>query len=128
MDRIDLQVEMSAVSYQDLNFSKRGESTKDIRIRVSNADIIQKQRFHGSKTRYNSNMTRKEMENFCSLNVEGHDLLSSALEKYRLSGRAHDSILKVARTIADLEASNSIESWHLAEAIGYRCFDKELQL
>ncbi len=71
-------------------------------------------------------MQHRAVEKYCALKKEGHDLLSNALQKFKLSSRAHDSILKVARTIADLEQSGTIETWHLAEAVNYRCLDKEL--
>ena len=71
-------------------------------------------------------MTHAEVEVYCKLESDGHELLSSILRKHRLSGRAHDSILKVARTIADLEQSPTIRTWHLSEAVTYRCLDREL--
>lgn len=126
MDRIDMQVEMPPLSYEELNFSKRGESSKKIRSRVLVARTMQLERFSNSQTKYNSNMHHKEVEKYCTLKKEGHQLLSNVLQKFRLSGRAHDSILKVSRTIADLEQSENIETWHLAEAVNYRCLDKEL--
>ncbi len=126
MDRIDLQIEMPPLSYDELNFSPKGESSQKIRSRVLIARSMQLERFRKSKTEYNSNMQHKEVERFCSLQKDGHELLSRVLQKFRLSGRAHDSILKTARTIADLDQSDNIESWHLAEAVNYRCLDKEL--
>ncbi len=126
MDRIDLQVEMPNLSYDELNFSAKGENSAVIRDRVMVAREIQLARFHTSTISYNANMSHHQVELYCGLSHEGHDLLAEALKKYRLSGRAHDSILKMARTIADLEQSVIIEPWHLAEAINYRCLDKEL--
>ena len=126
MDRIDLQVEMPPVSYDELNFSKKGESSKQIRSRVMVARTMQLERFRGGPVSYNSGMNHQGVELYCGLKEEGHKLLSRVLEKYRLSSRAHDSVLKVARTIADLEPSDHIETWHLAEAVNYRCLDKEL--
>ncbi len=117
---------MPTLTYEELNFSQKGESSNGIRNRVLTARTIQLERFSVSHTAYNANMTHKEVENYCGLDQEGHDLLSNALQKYKLSGRAHDSILKVARTIADLEGSDSIKVWHLAEAVTYRCLDKEV--
>ncbi|MDH5561704.1 MAG: YifB family Mg chelatase-like AAA ATPase [Deltaproteobacteria bacterium] len=126
MDRIDIQIEMPALSYDEINFSKRGESSERIRERVLAAREIQINRFKKSQTRYNSNMSHREVEDHCKLDPGGHQLLSDALSKFNLSGRAHDSILKVARTIADLEQSEKIEVWHLAEAVNYRCLDRQI--
>jgi magnesium chelatase family protein len=126
MDRIDLQVEMPPLSYDELNFSKKGESSKQIRSRVMIARTMQLERFSNKPVKYNSGMNHQAVEQYCGLKEEGHRLLSQVLEKYRLSSRAHDSVLKVARTIADLEQSDVIETWHLAEAVNYRCLDKEL--
>ncbi len=126
MDRIDLQIEMPQLSYDELNFSKKGETNQQIRSRVMIARSMELERFRNSRTKYNSNMQHKEVEKYCALKKDGHELLSNALQKFKLSSRAHDSILKVARTIADLDQSDTIETWHLAEAVNYRCLDKEL--
>ena len=125
MDRIDMQVEMPALSYEEMNFSKKGESTVDIRQRVLQARGVQELRF-GDETTYNANMSHKQVEQYCALEESGHKLLKSALTKHRLSGRAHDSILKVSRTIADLNGDATIQLHHLAESISYRCLDKEV--
>ncbi len=126
MDRIDMQIEMPSLTYDEMNFSSKGESSKRVRARVLIARGMQLERFKNSRTKYNSNMQHKEVERYCQLNKEGHTLLSDVLQKFRLSGRAHDSILKVSRTIADLDQSERIQTWHLAEAVNYRCLDKEL--
>lgn len=126
MDRIDLQVEMPALSYDELNFSRPGECSRTIRKRVLKARGMQLKRFKDSGTSYNSNMQHKELESYCALSSEGHTLLSGVLKRFRLSGRAHDSILKVARTIADLEESETIQPEHLSEAVNYRCLDKSI--
>ncbi|PCI21688.1 MAG: hypothetical protein COB67_13880 [SAR324 cluster bacterium] len=126
IDRIDLQIEMPALSYEELNFSPKGEKSERIRARVLGARAIQLERFKENETKYNSNMQHKDLECFCELDQEGHILLAQALKKFHLSSRAHDSILKVARTIADLEGAKKIQIWHLAEALNYRCLDKEI--
>lgn len=126
LDRIDMQIEMPALSYEEINFAKRGEASLSIRKRVLIAREEQLKRFNHVDSKYNSNMSHSEVETFCSLNTDGHALLSHVLQKFRLSGRAHDSILKVARTIADLDQSLSIETWHLTEAVNYRSMDREL--
>jgi len=126
LDRIDLQVEMPALSYDELNFAAPGESSRSIRKRVESARKIQLARFKALKTRYNANMSHKEVEQFCQLRPEGHQLLKKALEALGLSSRAHDSILKVSRTIADLAGSEQVEMLHLAEAVNYRSLDREI--
>ncbi len=126
LDRIDMQIEMPALSYEEMNFAKKGESSETIRERVLAARKAQLSRFADTTTNYNSNMTHAEVELFCKLETEGHELLAGVLQKHRLSGRAHDGILKVARTIADLEKSPAIQTWHLSEAVNYRCLDREL--
>ena len=126
LDRIDMQVEMPSLTYEEINFGKKGESSSSIRGRVLEAREQQSARFTKPDA-YNANMSHKEVENFCQLDEAGHDLLKSALERFRLSGRAHDSILKVARTIADLEGVAEIQIPHLAEAITYRCLERGVQ-
>jgi magnesium chelatase family protein len=126
MDRIDMQIEMPSLTYEEMNFQKKGESSLAIRKRVLKAREIQLERFKKEHSAYNANMRHREVEKYCGLDKEGHKLLSHILGKFRLSGRAHDSILKVARTIADLELSDAIDSRHLAEAVNYRCLDREL--
>lgn len=126
MDRIDLQVEMPPLSYEELNFSRKGESSRQIRARVMIARMMQLERFRDDPSKYNSGMNHQAVERYCGLKEDGHRLLSQVLEKYRLSGRAHDSILKVSRTVADLDQSDHIETRHLAEAVNYRCLDKEI--
>jgi len=126
LDRIDLQAEMLNMTYEELNFSKKGEPSHLIRERVLSARVRQTKRFNQNSTRNNSNMSHGEVEKYCYLDESGHRLLKHALAKYKLSARAHDSILKVSRTIADLEGAELLQSHHLAEAITYRCLDKEI--
>ncbi len=126
LDRIDMQVEMPSLSYEEINFGKKGEASAMIRKRVLLARKRQTKRFCRQE-QYNANMTHKQIERHCQLDDEGHGLLKAALERFRLSGRAHDSILKVARTIADLEGAEKIALEHLAEAINYRCLERPIQ-
>lgn len=125
MDRIDLQVELPNLSFDEMEQAPKGETSEGIRQRVLEASTIQKKRF-SEKGRCNSNMTHKEIKTHCKLNKEGKQLLSDASNKFNLSGRGFDSVLRVSRTIADLEGSQPIEVWHVAEAISYRCMDKDL--
>jgi magnesium chelatase family protein len=125
MDRIDLHVEVIPVLVKDLTQLPKGESSKVIRERVIRARKIQQERFKGTSIHNNAQMTRKDLEKFCNLNQEGINLLKNAMEKLSLSARAYDRILKVSRTIADLDFSEAILPHHLAEAIQYRSLDRD---
>ncbi len=127
LDRIDIHIEVPAVKYKDLSSDVKGESSKAIRERVVRAREIQKQRFASYPHIYsNADMGSKEVRSFCKLNNDGAELLKMAMSRLGLSARAYDRILKVARTIADLEGSKEIETFHLSEAIQYRSLDREL--
>lgn len=126
LDRIDLHVEVTPVPFNDLHAQKGGESSTIIRTRVIKARNIQTQRFKLVEgVHCNAQMRTKDLSTFCELNTAGMNLLKQAMERLGLSARAYDRILKVARTIADLEFSVPIETHHLAEAIQYRSLDRE---
>ena len=126
LDRIDLHVEVTPVSFDELSEKKKGESSSEIRERVINARLIQEERYDKNANVYsNSQMSTKQLQEFCSLDTQSQQMLKMAMEKLNLSARAYDRILKVARTIADLENSEIITSEHLAEAIQYRSLDRE---
>jgi magnesium chelatase family protein len=125
MDRIDLHVEVIPVLVKELTDIPKGESSKTIRERVIKARKIQQERFKGTAIHNNAQMSRKELDKYCALNEEGKELLKNAMEKLSLSARAYDRILKVSRTIADLDFSENILPQHLAEAIQYRSLDRE---
>ena len=126
LDRIDLHVEVTPVSFDELSEKKKGESSSEIRERVINARLIQEERYDKNANVYsNSQMSTKQLQEFCSLETQSQKMLKMAMEKLNLSARAYDRILKVARTIADLENSEIITSEHLAEAIQYRSLDRE---
>ncbi len=126
LDRIDLHVEVPAVKYQDLAQKTHGESSAQIRERVENARKIQQERFAGFDGIYsNSQMTPSMTEQFCRLGENEAAILKAAFENLGLSARAHNRILKVARTIADLAGSDNIQVVHLAEAIQYRSLDRK---
>jgi magnesium chelatase family protein len=93
---------------------------------VDQARAVQRDRFSGDGPRLNSRMNSRQMRRHCPLDEEGKTLLQTAMDDLGLSARAHDRILRVARTIADLEASDTIQAAHLAEAIGYRSLDRKL--
>lgn len=126
LDRIDLHVEVTPVPFSELSRKQESEGSKAIRDRVIKARLIQGQRFAETKQIHcNAQMRTSDLKTYCSLNESGNTLLKQAMERLGLSARAYDRILKVARTIADLEASENIETNHIAEAIQYRSLDRE---
>ncbi|MBR5219015.1 MAG: YifB family Mg chelatase-like AAA ATPase [Clostridia bacterium] len=126
LDRIDLHIEVPAVEYDDLEQkSQKAESSAEIKKRVNNARQIQLKRYKGTGIYSNSQLTPALMEKFCNLTEEGSLLLRGAFDDLGMSARAHNRILKVARTIADLEGSEKIQAEHLAEAIQYRSLDRK---
>ncbi len=126
MDRIDLHIEVDAVSFDELRASDHlEESSASIKQRVNNAREIQRKRFAGTNVKCNAKMTTKMVNKYCVLDDETQDLLKEAFERLHLTARAHNRILKVARTIADLDDSQDIQMQHIAEAIGYRSLDKK---
>jgi magnesium chelatase family protein len=126
LDRIDLHVEVTPVNYDDLANDVPKEGSLEIRERVIKARLLQQKRFELTSTSCNANMSSREIKEFCQLDSNGVAILRTAMERMGLSARAYDRILKVARTIADLNNSLSIEVEHLAEAIQYRNLDKGL--
>lgn len=124
MDRIDLHVEVTPVNYDDLANDVPKEGSKEIRQRVIAARLIQINRYNLSPTTSNATMSSKELKSYCRLDDGGKELLKTAMDRLGLSARAYDRILKVARTIADLDDQPYILAKHLAEAIQYRSLDK----
>jgi magnesium chelatase family protein len=125
MDRIDLQVTCAALSYDDISNTAPGEPSAAIRERVIKARQIQEQRYKDVKGIYcNAQMTEKMIHQYAEPDEAGLNMLRMAMERLSLSARAYSRILKVARTIADLEGSESVQSHHIAEAIGYRSLDR----
>ena len=126
LDRIDIHIEVPPVDYTDLSATSPGQSTADIREHVLPARNIQEERFAKSKIRYNADMSHRQVVQHCKLSEQGHNILRTAMEDFGLSARAHDKILRIARTIADLEGSPTIAPMHLFEAITYRTLDRKL--
>jgi magnesium chelatase family protein len=127
LDRIDIHIEVPAVKYKELSSEIKSESSSDIRKRVINARMIQHKRFvNHSHIFNNADMGSKEVRHYCKLDSGGTELLKMAMTKLGLSARAYDRILKVSRTIADLELSENILPQHISEAIQYRSLDREL--
>ena len=126
LDRIDLHIEVEPVPFEKLAENKLEESSEDIRRRVSAAREFQTKRFENHPNLfYNAQMGTREIRTYCTLDSVSSYLLKKAMERLSLSARAYDRILKVARTIADLEASVKVTSEHIAEAIQYRSLDRE---
>ena len=125
MDRIDIQVEVESVPFEDISKAPKGEPSSAIRERVINARRIQMERYKDIKgVHCNAQMNTALLQKYVQLNDETMTLLRNAMKKFNLSARAYDRILKVARTIADLEGSETVEKQHIAEAIGYRNLDR----
>jgi magnesium chelatase family protein len=124
LDRIDIQIEVPRVEYKDLAPDTKGESSSKIRKRVNNARRIQTKRLKQAMVSYNARMHSRHLEKFCSLNVECENILKQAVDVLGFSARACHSIIRVARTIADLETMPIIKRHHLAEAIQFRSFDR----
>lgn len=124
LDRIDLQVEVPALTTEEISSTAAGESSGSIRVRVEAARDIQRSRFRRSSIQSNGEMTTRHVRKHCELDSACRKLLEGALEQLSLSARAYDRILKVARTIADLNGAESIDAAHLSEAIQYRALDR----
>ena len=126
MDRIDLHIEVTPVPYEQLSDVRKGEPSSVIRERVQKARQYQISRFKGENGVYtNAQMSPKQIEEHCVIDDKGKLLMKNAMEKLKLSARSYARILKVSRTIADLEGSEHIQNNHLAEAIQYRSLDRE---
>ncbi len=126
LDRIDIHIEVTPVPFEKLSDTRKGESSIEIRKRVTVARELQTKRFENSTTvHYNAQMNTKQIRKHCLLDDVSMQLLKTAMERLNLSARAYDRILKVSRTIADLEGSDRILGSHISEAIQYRSLDRE---
>lgn len=126
LDRIDIHIEVTPVPFEKLSDKRAAESSAEIRKRVTKAREIQSTRFENYEhIHYNAQMTTKQIREYCELDDSSLQLLKTAMERLNLSARAYDRILKVSRTIADLEHSDKVNSNHIAEAIQYRSLDRE---
>ncbi|ABF42234.1 Mg chelatase-related protein [Candidatus Koribacter versatilis Ellin345] len=124
LDRIDIHIDVPAVNYKELRSGQAPEGSTQIRERVLHAREIQLNRFAKERIYANAQMSSRQIRTYCELSSEGEHMLERAMSQRGLSARAHDRILKVARTIADLDAAAQIESRHIAEAIQYRALDR----
>lgn len=126
LDRIDIHIEVTPVPFEKLSDKQVAESSMEIRKRVTQAREIQTSRFeHLENTHYNAQMSTKQIREYCELDETSLQLLKTAMERLNLSARAYDRILKVSRTIADLDNSPNVEPQHISEAIQYRSLDRE---
>lgn len=126
IDRIDIHIEVPRVNYYEIKDESVSESSKNVRERVTMARKIQLERFKDEGIYFNAHMKAKHLKKFCKLNEDCNKLIESAMEKLGLSARAYSKIVKVARTIADLESSEQIKAYHLAEAIQYRSLERSI--
>jgi magnesium chelatase family protein len=126
MDRIDIHIEVPAVRYRDLTGEASGEDSETIKGRVNRARELQRLRFNGKRIYCNAQMTPRYLKKYCQIGEDSKALLEQAIDKLGLSARAYTRILKIARTIADLESVEEITAQHIAEAIQYRSLDRTL--
>jgi len=126
LDRIDIHIEVPSVRSREMMGRAEGEPSSAIRERVNRARAIQEQRFAGKRIHSNSRMGTRMLKEFCGLEEEGRGLLEKAMDRLGLSPRAYTKILRVARSIADLEGEQDVRASHIAEAIQYRSLDRDL--
>ena len=125
LDRIDIQIEVTPVKYQKLDSNEQIESSEEIKKRVNRARQIQVARYKEYGIFSNAELLPKLMDKYCIINSKSKEILHNAFERLGLSARAYERILKVARTIADLDGENNIQTKHIAEAIQYRSLDRK---
>lgn len=125
LDRIDLQVEVDGISYEELRFSPPSEDSATIKARVEKARALQRDRYKGSGVHTNAQMTNAQMKKYCALSPECERILEAAFKKLNMTARASGRVLKVARTIADLEGCDEIKVSHITEAVQYRSLDRK---
>ena len=128
LDRIDIHIEVPAVPFKELASAPTnpGTSSCEMREQAASARQIQGQRFSDAPTRYNGQMSSREIRKFCKLDDDCMELLRASVNDLGLSARAHDKVLRVARTIGDLEQSEGIRPSHIQEAVNYRMLDRNL--
>jgi magnesium chelatase family protein len=126
LDRIDIHIEVPAVPFQELSAGTPGTSSEAMREEVLAARERQSRRFHNTNNLTNAQMSSRQLREYCKLDSVSRNSLRDSVEEMGLSARAHDKILRVARTIADLDSSDDIELVHLQEAINYRMLDRTL--
>ena len=125
LDRIDIHIEVQPIDYDRLSGKEKGESSKSIRERVNRARAVQNKRFEGTDISCNAKMSPRATREYCILSDDAEKMLKNSFEAMGLSARAYDKILRIARTVADLDSSELIELPHIAEAIQYRSLDRK---
>ena len=125
LDRIDIHIEVPGVSYKELAGKSGGTSSHEMREQVMAARQRQTERFAKVRTRYNAQMSSREVREFCQLDRAGLELLKQMVGEFGMSARAYDKVLRVARTIADLESAARVSEDHIQEAINYRLLDRQ---
>ena len=126
LDRIDIHLEVPSVDFQELTGSATGTSSEQMRTSVNEARRRQADRFSQMSTRYNGQMKSRDIRTFCELDNTSKELVKASVNELGLSARAHDKILRVARTIADIDGSDNIRPEHISEAINYRILDRQM--
>lgn len=126
LDRIDIHVEVPAVEYRELRSGVQGESSASIRERIVAARKMQTERFRRTKVNCNAQMNTKHLKKYCPLDTECESILEMAMQELSLSARAHHKIIRVSRTIADLDGAENITAAHLSEAVQYRNLDRQM--
>lgn len=126
LDRIDIHLEVPRLKLEHLTEKRRGEPSAEIRKRVENTKLIQKERYKSDGVYFNAHLESKELEKYCVLDKESEELLKLAILELGISARAYDKILRVSRTIADLDGKEVIGAHHISEAISYRSLDRNL--
>lgn len=126
LDRIDIKIDVDRVAFVDLNSDKEEESSAEVKKRVDGARKVQLERYKNDKNYSNAKMNSKQIKLYCKIDDDTRDFMEQAFEKFHMSARAYNRILKVARTIADLEGKENIEFEHVAEALAYRTIERVL--
>lgn len=126
LDRIDIHIEVPSVPFRELSGGLPGTSSAEMRKLVVSARHLQTERLKKTNSRYNADMNHRQTRQFCALDDEGRNILKASMAELGLSARAHDKVLRTARTIADLDSSPDIRPQHLNEAINYRMLDRQL--
>ena len=128
LDRIDIHIEVPSICYRELSNDRAGEPSVNIKKRVDAAREIQNQRFLKTPVRANAGMRPSQIKTHCKLDADGHRLMEMVVDRLGFSARAYTRILKVARTIADLDGQTTIRSRHLSEAVQYRGLDRSMDI
>ena len=125
LDRVDIHLNVPRLNYDELSGKRKGDPSEVIRGRVNRARKIQEKRHKKDGVTFNAHLESRELEKYCTLDKDGEELLKMAILELGISARAYDKILKIARTIADLEEKETIEASHISEAISYRSLDRD---